>query len=199
MSSRRIACLVLGGWLALSVVVPLSAMYFVYFGERALARVAAVTEHPSANSTLRPLRAALGAAAGDHVRIGLRLWTQVQLGLGLVLFGILFFGRQANLVAIALPLVMLLVVIVSHYGIQPSVTFSAGLHELGTGATEASERARIHGLRQFYLLVESLKLLIGLSLALVLVQERKVRRRRRSDSGPKFNVVDHADHRHIDR
>jgi hypothetical protein len=197
MSSKRIACLVLGGWLALSAVVPIAAMYFIHFGERALARVEAASPGPPGKSDLRTLRPALAAAAGDHVRVAVSVWTQLQVLLGILLFGILFFGEGSSKIMLAFPAAMLLVVVVSHFGIQPGVSFSAGLHDLGIGQDAETERARINGLRNFYLMVEGVKVAIGLGLALMLVTHTKARRRRRSSAGNEVEAVNDAHHSHV--
>lgn len=125
-------------------------------------------------------------------------WETVQLVLAIVLAIALLFATNGSRFALSVSLSMLAIVLIQHFTMTPQML------ELGRGLDFAApdelldERRSFSTFHSYYSIAEILKGLLGAVLgARMLLSSGSGGRRRRPRN--KVDVVDHADHRHVDR
>jgi len=198
MATRRISLLVLGVWLGTMLLVALLAADNFNSPARALrspnGRVLAEVKRigePQARAFLRFHAASINRDLFER-------YGYAEIALGAALFLLLLFATSGNRLILFLSSVMLLLQLVLQFAIIPQMGgLSRGL-DLAGAAEMLPERRSFSGYHAAYAVLGSLKLLIGIALAVRLVAGGKRSRLRNDRVRHQLDVVDHPDHRHVD-
>jgi len=181
MHSRRIAAFLLGAWLAGSLVTISACLTNAGCVEEALRasdtaaqQVIARAGRDGARMLLRSLTAV------ENARL-LAGWELVQAPLGVLLVIALLMERPTRILA-ALPLVMVLLAGFEHLFVTPEIAWLSQTVSFLSGAAGAASRGRLDNMQRIYTVVEALKLLLGVALAVLLFVMRTARRASRSSS-----------------
>lgn len=195
MNSRRLACLLLGAWIAAS-------LFMTWIATENFRSVDRMLHDPTAGSVAQMkqfgydgVRQLLRYQVGELNRFYFYHWEMAQMAIGLLLFGILLFGTDAGKYTISLPLLMLLLVALAHWAITPYVASMGKSLDFLPASERLREEVRFRALHQAYGGIEILKLILSFVLAGLLVVHRGTRRKLRK----KVDAVDYPDHGHINR
>jgi hypothetical protein len=192
MHTRRLAAFLLGAWIAGCVF-----MGFVAAKNFAMANGVAETAAGPASVMIKSLgvdsaRQLLRYLASEENRYYFRNWERAQILVGLATLVSLAFATQRRVYPLLLCALMLALVLMQTIAVTPEVTYlGRNLDFAAAGAN--STRDRFWVLHKLYLGAEGVKLLLGLGLATYLFWFRPRRR-----PALELDVVDHANHRHID-
>ena len=192
MHYRRIVCLILGLWMG-------GGLVMAWFGARGFQTVERVMNQSNPGFALqtKPLgpsvtRTVLRHAVAEQNRWLFQSWESMQIVIGVFLFGYLLFGTMEGKFTLLLALLMLIVVAVQRIGLSPAMaTLGGGLDYL-PGDSVATERARFWMLHGAYIALELTKLSLG-----IIVCALVLRRAHSVDPLNQFNMVDKANHRHV--
>jgi hypothetical protein len=193
MHIRRIACFFLGVWFGGALLVHLLAV-----------RNPGEAEHLMADLTTEAaarLKAVPQAQARVLLRYGwaernrdlLVTWDTVQFFYGLAFFVFLLFGSREDKWSLAMALAMLVLAFGQRALLTPEINALQRLTDFSDAYSP--DRNQVWVLRNGYFVVEALKWATGLGLVAKLVLSRG----RSSDSREKVDLVDKANHRHVNR
>lgn len=121
-----------------------------------------------------------------------RSWENMQLMLGVIFFCYLLFGTMEGKVSLGVMLAMILLTAMQRFLISPELGVTARIMEYAPGDLATQERARFWLLHNAYLGVDALKFGFGLILGVIVMSGR-----RSVDPLNQFNMVDKANHRHV--
>jgi hypothetical protein len=192
MHYRRIVALLLGLWLG-------GELVMAWFGARSFASVDrtmngsnpifAVQTRPLGHTTTRMV---LRYQIAEENRYLFQGWEYMQLILGAAFFSYLLFGTLENKFTLALALGLLLLTGVQRFGISSELGAIGKTLDYLPPEIANGERARFWLLHSAYLGVEALKIAVaGVLLSVVLRRTRSV------DPVNQFDMVDKANHRHV--
>lgn len=192
MQYRRIVCLILGMWLG-------GGLIMAWFGARSFQTADSVMNQSNPGFALqtKPLgpattRAVLRHEIADQNRWLFQCWENLQIVLGAFFFCYLLFGTMEGKFTLLLALIMLIVVAVQRIGISPALGSLGSSMAYLPPDTVAGERAKFWMLHGAYIGMELAKLGLGaIVLTLVLTRSRSV------DPLNQFNLIDKANHRHV--
>lgn len=196
MSPHRIACLILGGWLAGCLLMAWVAMESFHSVDRAMQDPAALSSAQFQKLGHAGVRQLLRHQVGEQNRFLFEHWEQAQLLIGIAIFGLLLFGTHVGKVELGLPLLMMLLVAVAHWLITPQIIALGRTLDFLPSLAPAHEETRLRAMHSAYTAIEVMKLLVGTVLAGLLSwrgSRRGTRIRKHVDP------VDHANHGHINR
>jgi len=160
------------------------------------------------NSPVEPVTRMIRTLGQDQITLLLRhqaaqqtrnlyyLWEQVQILLGLVLGTCLYFATQKRMLSVVLCGVMLSLVMFQFWAITPELSYRGREMDFSAGTDASGSMVRVLLLYQLLVVTEGLKLVIGGVLASYLFVLRTSRKR---VSRRQVDLVDDADHSHIDR
>lgn len=195
MHFRRLACFILGAWLAGALF--MTAVAIENF--RSVDRLLRNPAPPVASQihTLGPqaARALLRFQVSEQNRRYFQEWELVQLGVGLILLMVLVFGSSETAFTLLLALILLILVALQRFALTPEITALGRVLD-GSPTGAALERGRFWTMHHFYSGVEAFKLLVGFVLGGKLVIGS--RRRRSSGSRRQIDLIDKTDDRHVD-
>ena len=137
-------------------------------------------------------RLVLRHAVAEQNRWMFRNWETMQIGLGVLLFCYLLFGTTEGKVSLGVMLALLLLTVFQRLAISPELGNAGRALGYIAGDLAGQERARFWVLHNAYLVVEALKLGLGAILGAIVMS-----RKRSSDPLNQFNMVDKANHRHV--
>jgi len=120
-------------------------------------------------------------------------WELAQLGLGLLIFGLLLFGTSVGQIELALPLVMLFLVAIAHWFLTPQMVALGRILDFLPAGAPALEETRLRTLHSAYTVMEILKLAVGVVLG-VLLSWRRVRRK---GTAREIEAIDDGNNRHV--
>jgi hypothetical protein len=132
-------------------------------------------------------------AAAQQVRDATSTWEKVELALSVVLGGCLYLATQRRAFPLVLCGVMLVLVMFQHFGISPELAYRGLQTDFPPGNAEVGEKVRFLAMQEVFYAAEIVKLVVGGILASYLFVFRTSRRRKDVD------LVDHADHRRVNR
>jgi hypothetical protein len=118
----------------------------------------------------------------------LETWEQVQILLGLVLGGCLYFATQKRLLSLVLCAVMLALVMFQFWGVTPELTYRGREADFAAAESSAS-MVRLLLLYQIFVIAEGLKFVVGGVLTSYLFAFRTSRKR---SSRREAEVLDQA-------
>lgn len=195
MHLRRLACLLLGAWLAGSAFMSTVAVQNYHSVDRLLS-------HPAPE-----VRAAIKALGGPNgARVILRHqvseqnrwyyegWEIAQLILGIALFFLLLFGTAETKYTLLLALLMIACVAISHFVLTPEITALGRMMDF-TGAT-VGDSHKLWMAQHAYAALRLAKWVLGIALACKLLFRS---RRRSGQTVRQVNVVDQANDSHVNR
>lgn len=141
-------------------------------------------------------RALLRHQAAEQNRTFFEMWEALQLILGAGFLSFLLFGSSEGKFSLLLLLVMFLIVVAQRFLITPELSSLGRTFDFIPADVPSVERNRFWMLHSLYTGSEILKWGLGLVLGARLVFHRE---RRSLDPGHEFDVVDKANHRHVNR
>ena len=195
MSTRRMACLLLGLWLGASLLMAWVASQDLRSADRLAAHpdVAAAVQLKSlgANQTLPLLR----YLAAEQTRNNLETWGTAQLFVGSFFLFFLLFGTNQGKVALATALLMTLIAFGQRFFLIPEI-LSRGRALDFLAQIPASQQTQLNVLHYAYSLSEVVKGVFGLVLAGLMIWRSGGR-----SVGTRQDVygVDKSDYRHVNR
>jgi len=173
MHSRRIACLVLGFWLAGGVFMAWVATENFRSVDRLLDR-----PHPAASLEFRTLgpqasRLLLRYAASEQNRYFFENWEVAQVILGVLFFFFLLFGTREDKFSLIMALLLLLIAVGQRLGVTPELTALGRSIDFIPPETRSGARIKFMLLHRGYEGVELLKWIVALALAVRLIFGRR--------------------------
>jgi hypothetical protein len=192
MHYRRIVCLILGLWMG-------GGLVLAWFGARSFQTVDRLMNQSNPGFALqtKPLgptvtRTMLRYAVAEQNRWLFQSWEDMQIVIGVFFFGYLLFGSMEGKITLLLALLMVVLVAVQRIGLSPALSALGGSLDYLSPETRAIERAKFWMLHGAYIGMELAKLGLGIIVCvLVLRPSRSV------DPLNQFNMVDKANHRHV--
>ncbi len=195
MHFRRIACLLLGAWIAGSLFMMWVATEGFHTVDRVMAKPASpATKNLDAAGKERNL-ALLRHLVSEQNRGYFEAWERVQLVLGLLLLLALFFGTDARPAVLLFTLLLVVTVALLHWLITPQVNHYGRAIESLPATVDSPLRNRFWAFHTTYATIDVIKTAVAGLIAISLVR----RRRHAGLAADELDAVDDADHRHIDR
>ena len=192
MHYRRIVCFLLGVWLG-------GGILMAWYGARSFGTVETIMaqSNPAFVVQTKPLgpavtRMVLRYAVAEQNRWLFRNWETMQIGMAVLFFCYLLFGTMEGKFSLAVMLAMLALTLIQRLWISPELGLTGRTMEYVPGDLAAQERARFWLLHNAYLAVEALKFGFGLILGMIVMS-----RKRSGDPLNQFNMIDKANHRHV--
>jgi len=170
-----------------------------WYGARGFGTVETILTqaNPAFVSQTKPLgpavtRLTLRYVLAEQNRWLFRNWENMQLMLGIIFFCYLLFGTLEGKVSLGVMLAMILLTLSQRLLISPEMGVTSRIMEYAPGDLGAQEKARFWLLHNTYLGMEALKFGFGLILGMIVMSGR-----RSVDPLNQFNMVDKANHRHV--
>ena len=196
MHSRRLACFLLGAWLAGGVFLQWLSMENKRSVERLL-------DHPNPAAILQfrslgpaATRLVLRYQVAEQNRFYFESWEVLQVMLGSLFFFFLLFGTREDKFSLLMALLMLLAVLAQRFVITPELSAFGRVLDFAPTDASVAGRHRIMILESAYNAVELTKFGIGVLLGVRLIVGR---RRSRRDVRQELDLINKANYRHIDR
>jgi len=195
MHSRRVACFLLGIWLGAAILMAWVATENFRSVDRLLAKPS-----PAALLSIKTLgpagaRMLFRYQVSEYNRRLFEEWGTVQLIGGAGFFLFLLFGTREGKFPLILVLVMWAVVLLQLFLLTPAMISLGRLVDFLPPDLPSGERNRFWVLHSGYAITEAFKWAVAL-----LLGARLMRRRGRSgDARENLDVVDKANHRHVNR
>ncbi|MGA2274951.1 MAG: hypothetical protein ABSH00_15450 [Bryobacteraceae bacterium] len=195
MHTRRLACFILGMWLAAGIAV-------AWLEREDLQTIQDVLSQPdpAVAERVKALGAhetylLMGHVAAEQRQRTIRSWEDVQLVLGLGFFFFLLFGTREGKLPLAMALLLVGMVLLERFLLTPEALSLARIASFAAGASsgEAVRRMVLSSAHEGF---EIAKWMVEATLAAVLVLRRN---QRLSDSGDQLDVVDKSDYGHVNR
>ena len=193
MNSRRFACFLLGIWMGGALIMAWVAAESLGSADRLLAR-----PHPVATLKFKALgladaRLLLHYQVSEQNRWYLEKWDAAQIVLGSVFFLFVLFATRENKLALSLILSMIAAVAVQCF-LAPALISLGRVIDFVPPEAPSGDRTQFWVLHGWYWGVELLKWVLGLALAARLISHR---RGRSADARRKIDMIDKANHRHV--
>ena len=196
MHARRLACFILGMWLAAGIAV-------AWLEREDFQTIQDVLSHPdpAVADRIKVLGAhetylLMGHVAAEQRQRTIRTWENVQLVFGLGFFFFLLFGTHEGKLPLAMALLLIGIVLMERFLVTPetlSLTRIASFARTRTASGEAIQRLVLSATHEGF---EIAKWIVEAALGAVLILRRG---RRSGDSGDQFHVVDKPDYGHVNR
>ena len=196
MHYRRIASLLLGLWLGGGLLMAWFAIESFRSVDRLLLAPGPVVEIQVKALGPGGARALLRYQAAEQNRSFFEAWEYLQLILGLGFFSFLLFGSNETKFSLLLLLMMLLITAAQRLLMTPELSSLGRTFDFIPADVPSVERNRFWMLHSIYTGSEILKWGLGLVLGARLIFHRE---RRSINTGHEFDVIDKANHRHINR
>jgi hypothetical protein len=192
MHYRRIVCFLLGVWLG-------GGILMAWYGARSFSTVDAIMaqSNPAFVAETKILgpadtRLVLRYVVAEQNRWMFRNWENLQIALAALFFCYLLFGTLEGKFSLGVMLAMLALTLIQRLWISPELGISGRIMGYIPGDIAAQERARFWLLHNAYVSVDALKLGLGLILGAIAMS-----RKRSVDPLNQFNMIDKANHRHV--
>jgi hypothetical protein len=192
MHYRRIVCFLLGVWLG-------GGILMAWYGARSFGSVETIMNqsNPGFVVQTRPLgpaatRMVLRYVVAEQNRWLFRNWEYMQIALASLFFCYLLFGTMEGKFSLAVMLAMLALTVMQRLLISPDLGITGRTLDFAPSDLAAQERARFWLVHNAYLAVEALKFGLGLILGIIVMSSR-----RSGDPLNQFNMIDKANHRHV--
>jgi hypothetical protein len=192
MHYRRIVCFLLGLWMG-------GGILMAWYGARSFSTVDDIMNqsNPAFLIQTKPLgpavtRLVLRYEVAEQNRWLTRSWETMQIILGCLFFAYLLLGTREGKYALIVMLLMLLLTLVQCFLFSPELGLLGRALDYIPSDVASQERAKFWLIHNSYLAMEAIKLGLGLILgAIVMTRSRSV------DPLNQFNMVDKANHRHV--
>jgi hypothetical protein len=194
MNSRRLACFVLGLWMGGGLLMAWVAAESLGSVDRLLAR-----PHPVATAQFKALgradaRLLLRYQVSEQNRWYWETWEAVQIILGTFFFLFLLFATKEKKFPLLLVLSMIAGVLVQRFMLTPEMISLGRMIDFVPPDAPSGDRTQFWVLHSWYWGVELVKCVLGLTLAARLIPHRSGRS---GNVRQQFNMVDKANHRHV--
>ena len=196
MPLRRLLCFLLGMWLA-------GGFFIAYVATQNFRGVDRLLAQPNPAvaveiKTLGPdaARALLRYQVSEQNRRYFETSEEAQLAVGLFFFLLVLFGSKESKFSLALALGMLLIVALQRFLLTPQIVSLGRQIDFIPPDVSSPSRSRFWVLHGAYTGVELLKWVLGLTLAAKLCFQLSPRS---GEAGQEFDLVDKANHRHVNR
>jgi len=194
MHYRRLACLLLGAWLAGSLFMTMVATQNFRAVDRLLE-----SPSPRAAKQIQALgkaetRLFLRYQVAEQNRWYFETWERVQLGLGVLLLLAFVLGAEARPSMLALSAIMLAAVAAQHWLMTPEIVRLGRVMDFLPATKVSAARARFWNFHTAYSSTEVVKLVLGLLMTVRLLARR---RRRTHEVSNDLDAVDDADDGHV--
>jgi hypothetical protein len=196
MRYRRIASFLLGLWLGGGLLMAWMAVESFRSVDQLLAAPSPVIAIQIKALGPGGARALLRHQAAEQNRWYFETWEFLQLILGAGFFSFLLFGTNEGKYSLLLLLLMFLITAAQRFLMTPELSALGRTFEFIPAELPSVERNRFWMLHSVYAGSEFLKWGLGLVLGMLLVFHRHSRS---PDAGHEFDVIDKANHRHINR
>ncbi|MGA9627318.1 MAG: hypothetical protein WBL65_28500 [Bryobacteraceae bacterium] len=194
MNSRRLACFLLGLWMG-------GALLMAWVAAASFSSVDRLLDRPHAVATLQfkalgraDARLLLRYQVAEQNRWYLEKWESVQIAMGALFLFFVLFATKENKVVLFLILSMIATVVVQHILLTPAVISLGRMIDFLPPDAPSRVRTQFSVLHGFYWGVELVKWVLGLALAARLISHRSGRS---GNARQEFNLVDKANHRHV--
>jgi hypothetical protein len=195
MHARRFACMLLGCWLAGSIV-----MAFIGSDSGNTAERLLIDHGPAASQRIKAMgreeaRIMLAYPVRQQVRWWLEEWENLEMALGAFFFLFLLFGTREGKVALAVTLGIYAIVLFQRFFTSPQILYLGAQMDFVPLNVVIPERNELIAVQKIFTGVEIFKALAILGLGFYMI----ARTRRSSHSWDHVDMVDESDHRHVDR
>lgn len=203
MHSVRLVCFVLGSWLT-------GGVFMAWIATQNFRGVDRLIEqpHPLAKLEFKTLETDRNFGAGaarlllryqvsEQNRFYFESWEIAQLAIGSLLFFFLLFGTAEDKYSLAGVLLMVVLAAAQRFLLTPGLTALGRNLDFTPLADASPERSRFWILHNAYSAIELVKWAIALFLAGRLIAGHR-HRKSRGDVRQQLDLIDKADHRHID-
>jgi hypothetical protein len=158
--------------------------------------------HPVASAQFKALgraeaRLLLRYQVSEENRWYFETWEGVQIIMGTIFFFFVLFATRENKFSLLMILLMIAAVSVQRFMLTPEMISLGRMFDFVPPDAPSGERTQFWVLDSWYFGVELGKWVLGLALAARLISQP--RGRRSGDVRQEFDVVDKANHRHVDR
>jgi hypothetical protein len=196
MHARRLACFILGMWLAAGI----SVAWLEREDYQTIQDVLSQPDPPVA-ARLKALGAheaylLMGRVAAEQRQRTIEKWEDIEVVLGLGFFFFLLFGTREGKLSLAMALLLVGMVLLERFLLTPEVLSLVRIAGVTPSRASSGEDARRIILSSTHEGFEIAKWMIQVALGAVLVLRRT---RRSSDAGDQIHVVDKADYGHVNR
>ena len=194
MNSRRLACFLLGLWMGGALLMAWAAAVSFNSVDRVLDR-----PHPVATSQFKALgradaRLLLRYQVAEQNRWYFEKWETAQIVMGALFLFFVLFATKENKVVLLLILSMIASVVVQHILLTPAMISLGRMIDFLPPDAPSRIRSQFWVLHSFYWGMELTKWVLGLVLWARLIAHRSGRS---GNAGQQFNLVDKANHRHV--
>ena len=170
-----------------------------WYGARSFGTVESIMQqsNPAFVVQTKPLgpamtRMVLRYVVAEQNRWLFRNWEYMQIALASLFFCYLLFGTTEGKFSLGVMLVMLALTVMQRLLISPDLGITGRTLDFAPADLAAQEHARFWLLHNAYLAVEALKFGLGLILGIIVMSSR-----RSGDPLNQFNMIDKANHRHV--
>ena len=192
MHYRRIVCFLLGVWLG-------GGILMAWYGARSFSTVETIMNqsNPGFVVQTKPLgpaatRTVLRYIVAEQNRWLFRNWEYMQIALASLFFCYLLFGTMEGKFSLGVMLAMLALTVIQRFLISPDLGITGRTLDFAPADLAVQEHARFWLVHNAYLAVEALKFGLGLILGIIVMSPR-----RSADPLNQFNMIDKANHRHV--
>jgi hypothetical protein len=192
MHYRRIVCFLLGVWLG-------GGILMSWYGGRSFGTVETVMNQSNPafvvqTKTLGPAvtRTVLRYAVAEQNRWLFRQWENLQIAMAALFFAYLLFGTMEGKFSLSVMLAMLALTMIQRLLISPELGLTGSALQFIPAEAARPEHAKFWLLHNAYLALEALKFGLGLVLGIIVMS-----RTRSVDPLNQFNMIDKANHRHV--
>jgi len=192
MHYRRIVCFLLGIWLG-------GGILMAWYGARSFGTVESIMQqsNPGFVVQTKPLgpamtRTVLRYIVAEQNRWLFRNWEYMQIVLACLFFCYLLFGTTEGKFSLGVMLAMLALTVMQRFLISPDLGITGRTLDFAPTDLAAQEHARFWLVHNANLAVEALKFGLGLILGIIVMSSR-----RSADPLNQFNMIDKANHRHV--
>ena len=192
MHYRRIVCFLLGVWLG-------GGILMAWYGARSFGTVETIMNqsNPGFVVQTKPLgpaatRTVLRYIVAEQNRWLFRNWEYMQIALASLFFCYLLFGTTEGKFSLGVMLAMLALTVMQRFLISPDLGITGRTLDFAPADLAVQEHARFWLVHNAYLAVEALKFGLGLILGIIVMSSR-----RSADPLNQFNMIDKANHRHV--
>ena len=195
MNSRRVACFLLGIWMGAGLLMAWVAAESHSSVDRVMAR-----PHPVATAQFKEIgradaRLLLRYQVSEQIRWYFETWEVAQIIMGALFFFFVLFATREDKFALFLILLMIGGVLVQRFMLTPGMISLGRMIDFVPPDAPSGDRTQFWVMHSWYWGAELGKWLLGLALAARLMSHRSGRS---GNSRQEFNMVDKANHRHID-
>jgi len=195
MHARRLACMLLGFWLAGSILMTFIAADSANSADRLLLDHGAAASERIKEMGQEEARMMLAYPVRQQARWWLEEWANLELILGALFFLFMLFGTKEGKITLSFTLGICAIVLFQRFFTLPQLLYLGSVMDFVPANVVMPERNQLLVSQNVFTGVDIFKDLVMLGMAAYFI----ARTPRSSHSGNQVNLVDKADYRHVDR